>query len=298
MLELPKSAAVARFELSEALRSRLVLLLSLVCGLGSFIASAIFLQVLASAEELARETLASQSNVDPETLSVDLIRDNAMPWLASMISDPGTREQVASMDPLSIFFGFATLQTVGAFVLLSSTSSVPRELTSGAVRFALLRCERLTWLAGKAAGQTVLLAAALALAAIAAAAAGVWMEKTIDVERIIWLFRMAFRSWVYGFAHLGLFMGLSMLSRTVMSARAAAVALWVSMSVTHGLLTLGVFTEKAPWLANLAWLFPSHHQSQLWSSDLAPYMLSVLALLGTGLLALYAGSAAFVRRDA
>ena len=298
MLEWKKTTAVAGFELSEALRSRFVLLLSLLSGLGSFIASSIFLNLLSSAEELATDTLANQTNADTEALSAQLTQDNLMPWIASMISDPGTREQVASMDPLSVFFGFAALQTVAGFVLLSSTATIPKDLVSGAARFTLLRCERLSWVAGKALGQTILLAGGLLLAAAAATAASVWVDRTLDVDRVLWLFRMSFRAWLYGFAHLGLFMGLSMFTRAVMHARVLSFAALMLMSLAHAVLTSGVLNEKLPGIDTLAWVIPAHHQGQLWSSSVLPYAMSVLTLLAIGLTALYAGYAAFQRRDA
>ncbi len=298
MMDLKKVTTVARFELVEALRSKLVVVLVLLYGGGALIGSRIFLGLLSTAEETARTALAEQMHVDPSTLPQDLIREKAMPWIVGLVQDEATRQQLLDMDPLSIFFGFAALKSVTILVLLISTTSIVQDVSTGATRFVLFRCDRLSWALGKTAGQALLLASGLALAAIAAGIAGIWVDGTFDVGRWVWLFRTAFRAWAYGFAYLGIFSAVSMMSKTPMLARATALFVWIGFGIAHGIFTSEWLNSKVAFAQYIAWLLPGQHETGLWSGSLGVYVTSVsmLFLIATG--SFFGGYRLFEGRDA
>lgn len=298
MLNLKKAARVARFEIAEALHSKGLLLLGLLYGGGAALGSRIFLGILRSAEDSVRATLAENLHVPVSELPQDLVREKAMPWLLGWVQDDATREQLLQMDPLSIFFGFATLQTVALLVLLSSTSTIVRDVSSGAARFVLFRCDRLSWTLGKFAGQALLLGAGLSLAALATGAMGSWVDQDVELSRFGWLLRAAFCSWLYGLAYLGLFLGVSMTVRTATQARALAVVSWFGVAIGHSLVNAESFTAQVPAIKVLAWLFPPHHQGALWSGNWGTFIGACLMLLGFAALSFSAGYTVFERRDA
>jgi len=289
---------VARFELAEALRSRLVLVLLFVYGGGALLGGRVFLALLSTAEQTARQALAGSMNVDPATLPDNLVREKAMPWLVGFVQDEGTREQLLQMDPLSIFFGYAALQSVAVLVLLLGTSSIAKDISTGAIRFLLFRCDRLSWTLGKLVGQALLLAGCLAVAAICTALVGTWYDESVDFGRWLWLMRTSFRAWVYGLSYLGIFCGVSMLATNPMRARGTALLLWLLMWIGHGLLTAQWAGGDYAWMTYAAWLFPTHHQDGLWSGNLLVYAGSVLGLLAIGAVGFSVGYSQFERRDA
>jgi hypothetical protein len=297
-VDLQKITSVARFELLEAIHSRLVAVLILLYGGGSLIGSRIFLGLWSSAEQTARVGLAEQMKVDPSQLPEDLIRAKAMPWLVGWIEDEATRRQLLEMDPLSIFFGFATLKSVAILVLLICTASIVGDVSTGATRFVLFRCDRLSWVLGKSLGLALLVAFGLGLAVVAAAGAGVWGEGELDGTRLLWLLRTAFRAWIYSIAYLGLFSAVSMVSKTPTRARATALLVWIGLGVLHAVLTSEWIATNLGPAAYLAWLLPAHHQSGLWSGSLGVYTASLGMLMLIAAVSFYGGYRMFERRDA
>lgn len=289
---------VASFEVVEAVRSRLIVVLVLLYGGGAALGSTIFLKILAAAESTARTALSQQMRIDPSLLPQDLVREQAMPWLAGLIEDEATRKLLLEMDPLSIFFGFATLKSVSLLVLLMAAASIASDVSSGAARFILVRCDRLAWTLGKTMGQAVLLAGCLLVAAVASAAAGAVIEEQLSAGRLVWMLRTAFRTWIDGLAYLGIFAGVSMLSRTAMRARAGAVFAWFFCAVGHGILMANWWGEGEPIARAAAWALPGHHDGGLWSGHLSVYLGSVAMLLLIGSGAFTIGYRVFDRRDA
>src|SRR5690606_12324259 len=157
MLDGKKLQVVARFELLEALRSRLFIIVLSIYGAGAAIGSYAFLKAVEAADEAARRALSKSMGVDESQLPADLVRENALPMLTGMVRDEALREELLKMPPLSIFYGFMALNLVALFVLAISTGTMAQDLSSGAARFALFRCDRLTWASGKLVGQEVLL---------------------------------------------------------------------------------------------------------------------------------------------
>lgn len=295
--DLGKVLAVSRFEVLEALRSRVVALLLIVYGVGAFIGSSLFLQIVRGTEASVREGLTEQLQAGPDALPQDMVRDTAMPWLVQLVDDPSVAAQLLKMDPLSIFVGYSMLQLVPFMVLLTSASSIASDIASGSVRFVLFRCHRLGWVGGKVLGQALLLAGGLVLTAVASTAAGTWMDGHFDPERLLWLLRTAFRAWIFGLAYLGIFCGVSMTVRAAGRARARAALVWTVLGIGHAVLTggwgQGVYGAEA-----LAWLAPGHHQGGLWSSRWSTYGTSVGMLLALGAAGFVAGYQVFRRRDA
>lgn len=298
MLDVKKAALVARFELLEALRSRLVALLVLLYGGGAMLGSRIFLGLLSAAEDATREALAADADLPPSALPEDLVREKAMPWLIGFVQDDATREQLLRMDPLSIFFGYASLKTVAVLVLLIATASIAQDVERGATRFLLFRCDRLSWTLGKTVGQAVLLLAGLGLAALGTLLVGTWVDGAFDLSRLGWLLVTALRSWVYGLAYLGIFSAISMVSKTPLRARAGALLAWLCLGIGHAVLTSDWLAELLPFAQYAAYLLPAEHQAALWSSTFAVHVAASAALLSIGAASFYGGYQVFEGRDA
>src|SRR5690606_15904717 len=155
----------------------------------------------------------------PESqLPADLVREQALPMCTSLVADAGIREELLRMPPLSIFYGYMALILVALLVLVISTGTIAADLGSGAARFALFRCDRLTWATGKLLGQEALLAAGLSVGALVAGTVGALLDAGFVPETWLWLLRTSFRAWLYGSAYLGIFLGISLVSRSALKA--------------------------------------------------------------------------------
>jgi len=298
VLRFDKALLVARFDLLEALRSKTATLLALVYAAGAFIGTSVFLYVLHGAEDAAREALTNTMKVPADELPRELIREKALPWLLTFVQDEDTRQQLLQMDPLSIFFGFGTLQIVALLVMMPATAGVGAELERGSTRFVLLRCDRLSWGVGKVMSQAVLLAVGLSFAALTTALTGTWIDSEFDPLRLLWLVRTAARTWVFGMAYVGVFVGISLVAGSVAKARLSAVIGWLGLTVTASLLRTRATDSPFAALDWLTWLLPTAHQGSLWSANLLTFWGAVVALLAIGVLGFGVGSVLFRSRDA
>jgi len=115
----------------------------------------------------------------------------------------------------------------------------------------------------------------------------------------LYLGRYAFTAFLFAFAHLGLVLGISQLTRSVPWSRALGLLGLVFAFGVHGWLVRTHWRASAPALFDTVdQLFPAAHRMDLWQvawGDVAPGAL-MLVSLGIALFAL--GHVRFLRRDA
>jgi hypothetical protein len=290
-----KVAKVARFELAEALRSRLITIVLALYGAGAALGAYLFARALAASESAVREQMLGMSaHLVPD----DVVRRQALPKvIAFFVEDEALRQELVAVEPLAIFYGFMALSCVAPLLVMTSAGLYAYDLASGATRFVLTRCDRLAWSLGKLLGHAALLAlgvlvGALATAVVAQLAAG------IDAFSILWLLRAAFRAWVYGLSYLGIFSAISLASRVPSRARALSVMVLFALWVGHSICASSYWTARVPPLALAVWLFPAEYQHRVWSPSWLESLPALLALPSLGALAFAAGFALFRRLDA
>ena len=217
---------------------------------------------------------------------------------SALVEDEATRDELLRMPLLSIFYGYMALNFVALLVLVTSAGSMAQDLASGGARFALFRCDRLSWATGKLLGQEALLATGLLIGALLAGTVGVLVADNFDPITWVWLLRTSFRTWLYGSAYLGIFCGLSLITRTPLGARALSLFTLVAFGIAHGILTSRLANEQLPFLHYFGVVFPAHHSGALWSPELERYVPAAAALLLIGTAGFLAGHMVFKRRDA
>jgi ABC-type transport system involved in multi-copper enzyme maturation permease subunit len=291
-----KLGIVARFELAEALRSRLVIVVVCLYGAGAALGSFLFIQALNAAERGVRASLdaALVSHAQPDA---DVQRDAVRQILSAWVSDRDLLADLLSADPLALFYGFVSLQLVGVFVLLTSAGTHSADRSRGTTRYVLTRCDRLSWSLGKLLAHALLLAVGLTVSALATAAVGLWQGR-FDVWSVLWLSRAALRALMYGLAYLGIFSGISLAIRAPAPARVASAVALVGLWFGHALSDWGWLARQIPGLHAAVWLFPAEYQERLWSPSWLVSGAAALALLGIGGLAFAVGQRSFSGADA
>lgn len=289
---------VARFELAEAIRSRLFVVAMALYASGAALGSYVFIKTMAAAETAARHSLATSMGIDASQLPPDLVREKALPMFASLVDDESIRQELLRMPPLSIFYGFMTLNLVAVLVVVISAGTMAADVYSGATRYSLFRCDRLTWATGKLLGQEAVLAAGLSVGALVAGGIGMAYEAHFQSESWIWLLRTSFRAWLYANAYLGIFAGLSLVASSPLQARAFALFAWIGLGIAHSVVTAEFVNQRIPWLHYLGWLLPAAHHRSLWSPSWSTYLPSALALLVMGGVGFMLGHRVFRGRDA
>lgn len=291
-----KLALVARFELAEALRSRLISVVFALYGAGAALGAYVFSRALEAAESAVREQLFG--TLSAHAVPDDLVRQQALPRVISfLVEDEALARELAGVEPLALFYGFMALNLVPMLLLVTSGGLHASDVASGALRFVLTRCERLTWSLGKWLGHAVLLGVGLLLGALATASVAV-LRSGLDLASLLWLLRASFCAWIYGLAYLGLFSAVALAVRVPARARTLSIALLFALWVGYALCTGAYFTARLPLLGHLVWLFPAHYELALWSPSWLSALAAMLALVAIGLGALGLGTALFRRADA
>jgi ABC-type transport system involved in multi-copper enzyme maturation permease subunit len=295
-VNLRKLGVVARFELGEALRSRLVVVILSLYGAGAALGAYVFAKALGAAESAARSALADSMNA--HDIPDDLVRREALPRVISaFVDDPSLREELSRIDPLALFYGLMALYLVAPLVLITSGGAHAMDLARGATRFVLTRCDRLSWALGKMLGHAALLATGLFTGALVTAAVATGQGR-FDAGSLFWLLRAAFRAWVYGFAYLGIFTAVALLVRAPARARAMSVLVLFGLWLGHGLAGSAWLNARLPFVDLLVWIFPGHYDLLLWSPSWLTSLPAMFALLSIGGAAFALGHTVFARGDA
>jgi len=292
---------VAGFDLMESLRSRKALVLLALYVAGSIGASYIFLEALSSIEDVAAEQLRVATTNQPGAMTDSLMQsEQFLDMVTNLVDDRELAESLVSVPAMALFYGWMSLTFAPILVTLTSSDAISSELGSGSVRFALFRTDRLSWALGKLAGQTALLGLGVYGGALAAFLVGFSQMTGFDAAGTgWWLARISLRSWAFGFAWLGLTMGISQLTRSTARARAGALLALFGAALGNAWLSGFWMQQNAKVLGEtLAQLFPQAYRIALWQPDLmdrGPAMVMCIALGG---LYFAAGHAVFSRRDA
>lgn len=295
--------AVAAYEVLEAIRSKRVLIFAFLYVGGAVVGALAFIQVLESVHAAVYEALreAGQSTLAAQRLpdSAALVHsDEFLQVLGWLVDDPELAAELSSLPPLALFYGWVALNFTPLMVTLTAAESVSGELSSGAVRYALLRLPQINYSLGKLFGQGLLLVVSIACGALA-----VWVTGMLAMEGFearssaLWLGYLSFRAVVYGFAYVGLVVGISHVSRGVPVARALAFAALLGIGFVSWLADIEAIAERIPFLESFAILLPPAHRLELWRPELSerwPAMVALLAMaFGYGAL----GFAYRARRD-
>lgn len=298
MIDFRKLDKVARFELRDALRSRLVVIIVALFAGGAGLGALVFIKSMQGAERLARHQLATMNGVPAEAIPIAEVRDKAISGLIHAIKDEGLRDALLGMQPLAIFYGYLSLFTVPLLVLTLSGGTHAADLQSGTARFSLVRCNRPTWALGKLAGHALLLGFGLLVGALVAGLVGAVYQPEFEARTWGALLLASLRAWIYGISYLGLFSGVSLIAGAPLRARALSLFVLVGCGVGHLVASSDWLSKKAEILSLLKWFFPGQYESGLWVAEPLPYLASVTALVALGAAGFSLGTLSFMRRDA
>jgi ABC-type transport system involved in multi-copper enzyme maturation permease subunit len=160
-------ALVARFELAESLRSRLLAVMILLFvgagALGAWTYSAFVEQ----AEEKAAQVLDAPTGGKPGA-AVRRLRDSASyrDVLRFFVRDDRKADYFAAFPPIVVFYAFASFLFSPWLILFTSAETIASEVASRAIRYSLLRTGRLAYALGKALGQLLILIGVTGLAGL------------------------------------------------------------------------------------------------------------------------------------
>jgi ABC-type transport system involved in multi-copper enzyme maturation permease subunit len=292
---------VAGFDLAESLRSRKVLVFLVLYVAGAVASAVIFTEVLQEIEIELAETLLVARTDRPGSLTQAVMESPELhDILARLVRDRELAYALVRVPPIALLYGWVAMTFGPVFVMLTSSDAISSELSTGSVRFALFRTDRAAWAAGKLLGQAALLAVGVALGAVAAWITG-WIQLSsfAPLDTALWLARYTITSYAYAFAHLGLALGVSQLTRSVPWSRALGLLALALVFGVHGYLGTDRVVEAAPVLSGtIRTIFPAAHRLDLWRVGITEVAPGFIALIALGIAYFALGHLRFSRRDA
>jgi len=290
---------VTLHELTDSIRSRRAIVLLILYALNAVVATLIFVKVLHEMENQFEKAVgvAQAENVGGTTSAMWKNR-HFRELISHLVGNKETAEKLLETPPLALFFGWLSFFYTPLLVMLMSASRISEEIWSGSVRFMMFRTSRLSWCAGKYAGQALQLLVALLLSGVAAWITGWCRMAFFDPganAAAIALFSL--KAWIYGLAFLGLAMGVS---QTIASPNVATAAGFVVMILFSVLSMLAEWVSRQPWqeiLNALDLLVPGGHKMDLWLPDAMHAGPAAVFLLALGAAYMLAGYARFSRRN-
>lgn len=292
---------VTWFDLRESLRSRRAVALLIVYLLGSMAAAGLFIAILSEVESALAGSLSVAETDRPGAMTQALMESEQMVDIAAgLVGDRALGEELVSIPPIALFYGWLSLTFVPLLVAFTSADAISSELASGSVRFVLFRTDRLHWALGKLGGQTLLMTVG-----ILGGALGVWvigffsLSSFAPAATALWLLALSMRASIYGFTFLGLTLGVSQVNRSSHGSRALALLVVIALGVGGMATGAEEIQRYAPVLiGSIHPLFPNAHRVDLWRPDLLERLPSVLMLLAMSAASFGAGHLVMSRRDA
>jgi len=295
-------AIVAGYELGEALRTRRVLIFALLFVGGAVAGTLAFVELLESLEAGLARALAVADPSKPGAMTAELMRSpEFLRMLRRLVRDEELARELAGLPPLALFYGWLGLTFMPVLVMLTSAETISAELATGSIRFSLLRTDRLSVSAGKLLGQSLLMLAGVYAGALAVWTTGYFSLSSFEAGRsALWLALLSIRVAVYAFAHVGLALGLSHLTRSVPLSRALALGALAVLGLLFGLLrNLDWIREHAAGPADaVLQLVPRSHLLDLWRPSLWDRLPSLVMLFALGTVYFAIGYLHRARRDA
>jgi ABC-type transport system involved in multi-copper enzyme maturation permease subunit len=158
---------VARFELAEALRSRLLIVMVLLFVGAGALSAWVCTRIISSVEENAAKVMGAPETKQRGALFRRL-RDagSYRAVLTILVRDPAKAAYFAAIPPIVVFFGWSMFMFTPFLVLLASAESIATDVGSRAIRYSVLRTGRLQFALGKALGQLAIVGGVTLLSAL------------------------------------------------------------------------------------------------------------------------------------
>jgi ABC-type transport system involved in multi-copper enzyme maturation permease subunit len=159
---------VARFELAEALRSRLLVVMVLLFMGGGALGAWIYTALVSRVEQGASMFIGGKEGEKPGAALGRLRESRSYRELVRAIvhDDEKKADYFAALPPLVIFYGWAAFAFTPWLILFTSAETIASEVASRAIRFSLLRTRRLSYALGKGLGQLAIIVGVTAVSGL------------------------------------------------------------------------------------------------------------------------------------
>ncbi len=218
--------------------------------------------------------------------------------LRRLVGNQQVARELLDIPPVALIYGWLAFTFTPILVMLSTPGRIAENVSSGYVRFSLVRASRTEWCIGTYVGQAMELILPLLLSAVIAwcvARFRLFSMAGIDVVGAMLLY--GGKVWVYCLAFVGLALGVSQMCRSPNQATALALVIWTLLAVVRS--AAGWVTAPG-WKSLLevaAWLAPAAQKLDLWRTNPAYVLPAMVFTVALGAVYFSLGHMIFLRRD-
>jgi ABC-type transport system involved in multi-copper enzyme maturation permease subunit len=293
---------VARFEVAEAVRSRLLMVIVLLFVGGGAVAAWGYTEMVQRIEASAAQLTGAPPTRRPGGAFRRLRASRSYrDMIRAVTGSDAKADYYAALPPIVVFFGWVSFLFTPWLVLFTSAETVASEVGARTIRYASLRTGRLEFALGKLAGQALIVAGVTALSAVAAYVVA-WLTLD-DVEHAATALGMLSfwpRVLLYNLPFLAWALFASMMTASVNVARGLALGGGVGLAILGGMaanprLRTGPVSEALWDLAS--YLTPFGHQEGLAYPPGGAFAIDLAVCLALAALYFAAGFAVLRRRD-
>ena len=300
MGSLRRIATVAATDLPLAFRSRRAVVMTLLFAAVSALLAYGLVSAFSAIEREVVSALRLPAAGNPGAVTMTLWRSASFSRIVSaLVPDSLVFADIKGSHPLVLAYAFFMFHAVPLLTLLVTAPAIAQDVASGAARYRLVRATRTEWTLGKAAAEAFLLAAAMSAGAFSAWAVATFRMSAAEGVPLAPAFAAwTARAWLYAVAWLGLFLGISHLSRSAGKATAFSIfALVATAALPSALGNLAEAYGALSFLAHLDAFVPQKALVNLWRSAPAALLQGVVHAFSLAFLYLGIGSFFFARRD-
>lgn len=297
---LARVVRVAVTEWTTALRSRRALVVTLLFVAVSGLVMYGTISVFAALEREVVTALRLPASETAGAVSMALWKSPIFVRIMDHFAGDGlVFADIRGRHPVLLAYAMFIFQVVPLLTLLVSASRVADDVRSGSARYWLLRVTRAEWSLGKFFGEALMIAAAMAVGTLTAWGVVLGRLSAADGLRMLpGIADWTVRAWVYAFAWLGLFLGLSHIVKS--GGRATALGILALLGAAAWSPMLANVANGVPgfgWAAHLDGLVPNAAWTLLWRRTPSVLVQGVVHLGALAFLYLGLGEAVFLGRD-
>jgi ABC-type transport system involved in multi-copper enzyme maturation permease subunit len=238
-------ALVGRYELAEALRSRMLIVVVLLFVAAGGLAAWGFTEAVSAVEENAARVTGAPVARRPGG-TIKRMRDSGSyrDMVRMFVRDEQKADYFAAIPPIAAFFAYFAFQITPLLVLFTSAETIATEVGSRSIRYSVLRTGRLEFAIGKTLGQALIIVVVTAVSAAVCYLVAWWSLAGFEHGSTV-LAMLSF--WPRVLLYTLPFLGWAMLAS--MTTRSANLARVLSLGGGFALFILGALTNHPPpWL--------------------------------------------------
>lgn len=290
---------IAGNEWADSLRSRRVLVMILLYVAGAVTATLVFLSLLKGIEKQLVETLGLTASATTGGVTATLWKSNNFRMmLIHLIGDRDLAVTLLDIPPLGLFYAWLSFTFAPVLVMLTSSSRIAEEISTGSIRYIGFRCSRLHWIIGKFTGQALQLLAALLLSAAGAWLTGLFRMHSFEpLATLVSMLVFTMKAWLYALAYLGLATAISQLFTSPNVALSMGFLTLITVSILSSMSEhfAGDGVRRLWDILNV--LTPQSHRMDLWRTEASRILPAALFILALAWAYLFAGYSRFSRRN-